>query len=272
VYLTDTDDKAGKEYWDKTWSWITPVSLIDPKNDDLKNEVDLRLHRFFDRVLSASDISGKRLLEVGCARSVWLPYFARQYNLDVAGLDYSEEGCRQEEALLRDAGVNGLVVNGDLFSPPPSLLKAFDFVFSFGVVEHFQEPAKCVAALAEYLKPGGVLITIVPNMRGLVGALQRTLDRKVFDIHVPLDSGALASAHKQAGLSVISCEYLISTNFYVVNVANRRHSLIYPGLRLIYGLLGRLSMTVWMLERLIGELPSSSALSPYVICVAEKRR
>ena len=67
-----------------------------------------------------------------------------------------------------------------------------------------------------------------------------------------------------------SCEYFISTNYYVVNISRRRPSRFYPLVRVAYGLLGRLSMTAWILERVIGRMPASKLFSPYVVCVADK--
>jgi SAM-dependent methyltransferase len=268
--LSRPDDKAGKDYWDRTWSVLKQPSLIDPADLSLTNDVNRRLHGFFHHLFSRGKTTGRRLLEVGCARSVWLPYFAQTYGLDICGLDYSEDGCRQEEALLKKAGVDGVVVNADLFNPPAELRGSFDYVVTFGVVEHFREPATCIEALATYLRPGGVLVTLVPNMVGTVGALQRALDRKVFDIHVPLDAEALLTAHKMAGLSTLSSVYFLSTNFYVVNIANRRRTAVYPLVRAVYALCGRMSMMVWWLERHLGELRRTRAFSPYVICVAEK--
>jgi len=270
--LSNTEDKAGKDYWNENWSALKLPPLIDPDNPSLKNENSRRFHAFFKKVFSGNSTAGKRLLEVGCARSVWLPYFGLRHRFEIWGLDYSEEGCRQEEAILRAAGVEGNIVNADLFQPDPALLGAFDYVVTFGVIEHFSDTTVCIQALTMYLRPGGVLITIVPNMYGALGALQRLLDRKVFDTHVRLTENNVAVAHTNAGLSVISCDYFISTDFYVVNVAKRRHSPLYGALRLIYGILGRLSMAVWMLERVTGEFPVSRLLSPYVICVAENRK
>jgi 2-polyprenyl-3-methyl-5-hydroxy-6-metoxy-1,4-benzoquinol methylase len=269
--LNRTDDKAGKDYWDKTWSVLQEPELIDATDPSLTNEVNRRLHLFFQRLFSRREVAGKRLLEVGCARSVWLPYFAQMYGLQISGLDYSEDGCRQEEMLLKRAGVEGVVVNADLFQPPTELRHSFDYVITFGVVEHFRDPASCIQALGTYLRTGGILVTLVPNMLGMVGTLQGVFDRDVFEIHVPLDPDGLRHAHEAAGLTVISSDYFLSTDFYVVNIANRRRNALYPIVRLAYAVFGRLSMGVWWLERYLGELRTTRTFSPYVICVAEKR-
>lgn len=264
------EDKAGRDYWDETWAVLGEPQLIDIANTSLANEVNIQLHRFFTSMFAGADLSGKRVLEIGCARSVWLPYFALQHGLEIWGLDYSEDGCRQEELLLSKAGVHGTVIHADLFQPPSDMRGAFDYVISFGVVEHFTDPSTCIRAMAAYLKPGGTMMTLIPNMNGLTGMAQRLLDKDVFDIHVPIDDKELALLHEKSDLDVKSSEYFLSTNFYVVNIANRRRGLK-KLVRIVYGVLGRISMLTWWLERKIGSLPRRKLGSPYVICVAEKR-
>lgn len=267
--MNANNDLAGKSYWDKNWS-LQPPALLDVEDSGLKNEINLRFHQLFSELLDPVRDAGKRLLEVGCARSIWLPYFATQHGLQVSGLDYSEEGCRQSEAVLAGAGVQGEVSCADMFAPPPELIGSFDFLVSFGVIEHFTDTAAAIAALSRFLKPGGVMITVIPNMKGTTGALQKLSDRAVFESHVALSPGDLRVAHEAMGLDVTSCDYFMATNYYVVNALHQKGKLLFPIIRLVNGLLGRTSMMVWQLERLLGRLPTSRTFSPYVVCIAQK--
>lgn len=268
--MIEHEDKAGKAYWDKNWS-LLPPELLDLRDRRLRNEINQRFHELFAGVLKRGRDVGKRLLEVGCARSIWLPYFALEHGLEVAGLDYSEDGCRQSEAVLAHAGVEGKVVCADMFDPPTALVGAFDYVFTLGVIEHFTDTAGTVSALGRYLRPGGRVITVVPNMQGTTGALQKLLDPDVYDTHVALDPTDLKRAHEAAGLEVERCSYFVATNYYVVNALRRKGSAFYPAIRLSSALLGRASMGVWQMERLFGRLPAVRAFSPYVVCVARRR-
>lgn len=186
-------DKAGKDYWDANWA-SQNVHFVDPRDEGLSNVVNRRLHQVLSNVFSGTHTRKQRLLEVGCANSSWLPYFALHYGFSVTGLDYSPQGCEQERALLQIAGVQGEVVCADLYAPPQSLQGAFDVVFSLGVIEHFTDTAASVKALAAFLRPGGVLISVIPNMTGSVGLLQRLCDRAVYENHVPLCGGAWLSS------------------------------------------------------------------------------
>src|SRR5207247_8866766 len=93
-------DKAGKSYWDQVWTNRDLPSAVNPRSRTLSNYADYCLHRYFSTVLS--DLGGVRthLLEIGCARSTWLPYFGKEYGFSITGLDYSEIGCQQARQIL----------------------------------------------------------------------------------------------------------------------------------------------------------------------------
>ena len=158
-------DRAGQEYWDALWEDERLPAPVDPRDKALSNYVFRKYHELFTRVLPRGH--KVRLLEVGCARSRWLPYFAAEHGYEVTGLDYSTTGCEQARQILAAAGVEGRIVEGDLFSPPEDLLEAFDVVVSFGLVEHFDDTTAATEALGRFLVPGGTLVTVIPNHRGI---------------------------------------------------------------------------------------------------------
>jgi SAM-dependent methyltransferase len=58
---------------------------------------------------------------------------------------------------------NGVEVRGGFLpQTAPNFGKAFDLVACFDVIEHVPDDAGAVARLAEYLKPGGFMVTTVP--------------------------------------------------------------------------------------------------------------
>jgi 2-polyprenyl-3-methyl-5-hydroxy-6-metoxy-1,4-benzoquinol methylase len=263
-------DKAGKKYWDNSWASVQLPAPVEPHNTKLRNYVIQRFHRFFCDVFSGIDTNNKSLLEVGCARSVWLPYFAKEFGFKVTGIDYSEIGCEQETKLLLAEGINGRIVCSDFFVPPEDMIEKFDVVISFGVMEHFENTSVCALALSEFLKPQGRLITIIPNMCGLVGYLQRLFNKRVYDIHVPLSDEDLSLAHEKAGLKVIFSKYFIPLNFGVVNLENLPNKVFYYLYKILLGILNRIAMFFWLLERKNLILPENEKLSPYIVCVSQK--
>lgn len=72
-------DKAGKKYWDECWETIQIPSLIDPGLPGLRNYPRRCWHQYFCEVFAGRETNKMKLLEIGCASSVWLPYFAREF-------------------------------------------------------------------------------------------------------------------------------------------------------------------------------------------------
>ncbi len=198
-------------------------------------------------------------------------YFAREHGLDVVGLDYSPLGCEQSRALLDRDGVDGEIIHGDLFDPPVRCLGRFDFVVSFGVVEHFDDTVGCLRALGRFLRPGGRIYTLIPNFAGFMGAVQRRLDRAFFDMHVLLDEPALRAAHEAAGFKVLHSAYFLSSNLGVLNHSTIEAGTVGARLRAAVRAVGvGLSGSLWLIEDSLGvELPATRLLAPYAHVVGE---
>lgn len=260
-------DKAGKAYWDGLWEHSTLPKAVNPRARGLNNYVNRKFHEYFSETFSSFDPKGKKLLEIGCARSAWLPYFAKQFGFDVCGLDYSEQGCQQAKAVLSSEGVAGEIVCSDFFSPPAELIGTFDVVVSFGVVEHFQNTAECLSAFARLLKPGGLLVTSVPNMVGLNGSLQKLFDRAVFEIHVPLNKESLDDANARIGLNVISSNYFLLANLSVINVEAMNGKFLY---KIIIRASSWISKLIWCIDATFPVIRPNSWTSPYINCLARK--
>jgi 2-polyprenyl-3-methyl-5-hydroxy-6-metoxy-1,4-benzoquinol methylase len=263
--LTDHNDKAGVDYWNEVWKDGSLPNPVDPRIPGWRNSVNRALHQFFNAQFSELRGPETSLLEIGAARSKWLPYFAREFGFSVTGLDYSPTGCKQAREILRRSGVQGNVVEADLFSPPSELQHAFDIVVSFGVVEHFSNTPACVAALAKFLKPGGCMITEIPNLAGLGGKLQRIACPDILALHVVMSERDLEQVHLDAGLCVESCDYFIGAGFFNLNFSCRREK---PAYQLISRLPTLLSLPFMAIESTRCSPPPNRLMSPYIICVA----
>lgn len=256
-------DKAGADYWNANWSKTEFPKLFDENDHSLDNYVNLQLHAYFKNLLKGKKIN---ILEIGCANSIWLIYFHQYFNAAIYGLDYSEVGCQKSRTLLNHYNIPGEIYCADLFSPPSDLLKKFDLVVSFGVVEHFQDTAHCLKSCAAFVKPGGTLLTLIPNIPSIIGFIQKYVDRSVYDIHMPLTRKKLTKAHKDAGLKVKNCDYFLSINLNVVNSsslsAHRFHSLLRH-------ILSGTSKIFWILEKCGLKIPKNRFTSPYIIATVQ---
>ena len=267
-----TGHKTIRGYWDSIWQNEVIPKKIEPHEPSIRNYTTRMFHDYFKQVFSSLDTRKLELLEIGCANSVWLPYFNKEFGFNVSGLDYSEIGCDRAGRNLNSSDVKGKVICADLFSPPSHMLGRYDVVVSFGVVEHFEDTSKCLQALSMFLKNDGLLITNIPNMAGFLGFVQKHINRPVFDIHNPLAREEFLNAHEVAGFRVVECEYFMSTNFGVCNLNGvRRKSIKWLMKKIILVLLSRASMLIWVIEERFRVFPISRFFSPYIHCVAKKK-
>ncbi len=262
-------EKAPQPYWDALWEGGALPGPVDPADGSLGNHVNLRLHGLFTELFAPPRAAGARLLEIGCASSAWLPYFARHQGFAVTGIDFSPPGCDAARRLLEREGVAGDVVCADFRNPPARLLGAFDAAVSFGVLEHFTDPEGVVRSFRDFLAPGGLLVTIVPNLAGAVGRLMRLLDPVDFSRHVVLTPERLGDCHRAAGLVGVSCRPFLSANFCIVRTGQLRPRGAATAARY---LLWWASKAAWALERRRPAAPPRASTAPYLVCVGRRPR
>ena len=155
-----------------------------------------------------ADAKGE-VLEIGCAPGRWLAFFAREFGLRVAGIEFTSDGAAATRRNLEMLGVpNADIRETDFLAALPS--PTYDIVVSLGFVEHFTDVDGIIARHAAWLRPGGRLIIGVPNFRGVHGLLQRGLDPEILAHHnlEIMDIGRLANAGALAGLVTESAGYL----------------------------------------------------------------
>jgi len=263
------DDLAGQSYWDETWSAEVLPPRLDPTRNGWRNHVEREFHRELTAAFGELR-TPRRLLEIGCARSTFLPYLAHDFGFQVEGLDYSEVGAAQARRLLAREGVPGSVTCADMFAPPSTLLGRFDVVVSFGVMEHFRDTADALRAAARFLVPGGLLVTFVPNLAGVTGWLQKRMNPAVYAIHNPLDDRQLGAATTRAGLALVASRYVASSNFGVLNLVGVESAPGYGAKRRVYQLMCALSVAGWLVDERVVSVPRTRALSGYVLAVGRK--
>jgi SAM-dependent methyltransferase len=265
------NDIAGEEYWSSAWEANSFPPHIDPLDQSQKNRSTRHLHAAFETAFKAHGLKGGRLLEIGCARSAWLPYFAEFQGSFVSGLDYSKIGCDQAKQILSREQIEGEIIHADMFSPPYAMIGAYDCVVSFGVVEHFKDTKNSVAAIAQFIRPGGIIITIVPNMTGVIGWMQKIVDRSIYDIHVPITREELDAAHSAAGVQKVESYYLTLLNLGICNVNGHVfHSLAWWVSKLF---LKSCSFVLWpiiRMERREDGRSESRIFSSTVLCIGRK--
>lgn len=264
-------DKAGEEYWTQFWKNFTlppPINIHSSNVNEYPNRI---LHKLFKKAFSGLDTSGKKILEIGCGNSVFLTYFKKEFGFDIYGLDYSEFGCKQTEKIFERDQVDGKVILADAFQPPLDYIEKFDVVCSFGVVEHFENTAATLKAFSKFVKPGGILISTMPNFKGATGTLHKLLNKPVYDVHVPLGTKEMGIAMSNAGLKEEINEYFLALSFAITLEGIDGKPIPYYRLKKIFVKSIRYaSKIIWIFENMIGTIPAGKLLSGGIFTSARK--
>lgn len=167
------DAKSTMEHWDEAWSVAPRMRLPSRLNIGVAN---------LQRVLARRVCTGGSFLEIGCAPGKMLAWVGAKLGARVSGLDYSVPGIRVARQLFETLSIPVDLRCENIFETTfnPG---TFDYVYSAGVIEHFDDPRELVARHVSLLKPGGLAIITVPNYGGWYGAIQKSVDPSDLAIH-----------------------------------------------------------------------------------------
>ena len=111
------------------------------------------------------DIHGKKILDIGCNIGSFLDA-ARELGAIPIGVEpnpFAAKSCKER----------GFEVITDFFNK--SVLKgreeSFDLVHLGDITEHVTEPLKLIKEVSEFLKPGGSMLIIVPNIDSIIAKM-----------------------------------------------------------------------------------------------------
>jgi len=143
------------DWWDPNGSSAMLHKLNPVRLNYVRDQID---RHWQSDECSRRPLEGKSALDVGCGAGLLAEPLAR-LGAAVTGLDASAEVI----AVARDHALGqGLAIDyrtGDV----ELLDRSFDLITAMEVIEHVADPAAFVAALAQRLAPGGLMILSTPN-------------------------------------------------------------------------------------------------------------
>jgi len=230
---------------------------------------DRRLVAIFDRHARVGP--GRQVLEAGCGGSPWLPFLARERRCLVTGIEIDPHAARLSEANLAGAGVRGEILVRDAFDVERNrdLLGRFDLVYSMGVLEHLANPVDGLQALAAYLRPGGRVLTTVPNLKGWNGMIQYLGSVDELEMHEIYDLPRLAWIHDCAGFERLASGYVGFFDGYLSTSSGAPEGLR----RKLHGIVCRATGTAaetWARATAGRLAPETSLLSPHLFYVGAR--
>lgn len=119
------------------------------------------------------EIAGRRRIEsaldVGCGNGLFGGYLKSKAGCSLTGIDASRFGLGEAEK----AGYDKVLFCSDFCAQPlPFEDASFDFVLCKDVLEHLLAPLALLKEIRRVLKPGGALLSLVPNHFTLPGRLK----------------------------------------------------------------------------------------------------
>ena len=127
----------------------------------------------------------EKAIEIGSAPGQHLIELSRRIGVVPFGVEYTVEGVILNRALFEKNKIDANnVLHLDFFDPSiEKLYNSFDISFSFGFIEHFDNPTEVIERQLRLCKPGGYFIIVIPNLQGIYYWWNRIFNHKVIEIH-----------------------------------------------------------------------------------------
>ena len=238
--------KDEKIYWEEYW-----------KKEDRKNENFL-----FSDILKKYNIKITNYFEFGCAPGSIMSYINKEYDSKVSGLDLIDKKII-EEYLKKYNVENYQIFEGDINDF--KIDEKYDFVGSYGLIEHFENPKYIIEKHKEIVDDGGYLCITVPNMRKLNYLFNYIFSRELLETHnlSIMDLKLLKRLIIDNEFEEVYASYFLTSMFQANKDSQRLKE--HPYLNKIYNFINII------MEKLnLDNIPNKFA-SPYIVVIAKKK-
>jgi len=123
----------------------------------------------FDRLISYAELAGRDVLEIGVGSGLHAELLARA-GAQVTGIDLTAAAIERTRRRFELRGLQGRFYQWDAEHTAPELERAFDFVWSWGVIHHSSRTALIVRNVQRWLRPGGTFAGMVYHRDSLNAA------------------------------------------------------------------------------------------------------
>ncbi len=209
-FLDDYHRQYGKTYAED-FNWIY--------NQGLQRINDIT------RFSGKNEVTGRRLLDVGCALGFFLKA-ARDRGFDVEGIEispYAVDYCKD---------TYGFTVHNLPFEEFDQHGSAFDVITAWYVIEHSVTPVDVLKKIYSMLPSGGVLACAMPSLRGPMFHLHRNqwISTHPQDHYIDFSPGSITRVLKKLGFTRVKC---VPASFHPERVCTKQ-SLFYPAFSWMY--------------------------------------
>jgi SAM-dependent methyltransferase len=216
---------------------------------------------------------GASVVEIGSAPGEHLARLGERFGLVPYGIEYSGSGVLVNRAVFLAHGLDPAnVMEVDFFSDEclQQCRERFDVVVSRGFIEHFEDPFRVVERHLDLLKPGGLLIVTIPNLRGINRILTGLFHHELLPMHnlAIMSKGSFVGLFDATKVAALTCRYVGTFSFYLFNV--KEGSRLAPLLKACMRMQAVLNMAFRLF---FGDRGAENGFtSPQLIFVGRKRR
>ncbi|WP_124945522.1 class I SAM-dependent methyltransferase, partial [Sulfurirhabdus autotrophica] len=157
---------------------------------------------------------------IGSAPGNFMVKLADKFSVVPFGVEYTAAGTAANRLTFSEHGYNPEgVIEADVFSSDfqAAYRGKFDVVISRGFIEHFSDPKNVLDAHLSLLKQGGLLIVLIPNLRGIYWAWTWLFNRKELPLH-NLDIMRInhfRTLFDPSSVDTLRCNYLGTFTFWL---------------------------------------------------------
>lgn len=133
----------------------------DTKGNDFLEAIVLPFYGAFvseEKCQLFGDVSGKKLLEIGCGNGQSLLYHGEHNAAELWGMDISEKQIEKAKQHLTEGGFSAKLICSPMEEECGIPLNYFDFVYSIYAIGWTTDLEGTFCRIASYLKKGGVFI------------------------------------------------------------------------------------------------------------------
>lgn len=159
--------------------------------------------------------AGGRVLDVGAADGAHFPAWERVGGWRISGIEFNDEAAARGRAAGRD------ILTADIATSEPPRA-TFDLVVMNHLLEHVHDPLDVARRAWDALRPGGVLVGEVPNLRSVDAAVS---GRYWGGAHWPrhlhqFDPTTLTATLRRAGFTDVRIRPSLHTGHWALSVQN----------------------------------------------------
>jgi SAM-dependent methyltransferase len=166
--------------------------------------------------------AGARAVEIGSAPGDFLVRLQQRFGVVPFGIEYSPVGVELNRRVFAESGIDpGNVIAADFFAPElhERYRESFDVVLSRGFIEHFSELTDVIDKHLNLLRPGGLLLVSIPNLRGFNYLLSWLFHREVLAMHnlAIMTKPSFRSLFPISSTQPLLCDYYGTFSFNLYN-------------------------------------------------------